>query len=233
MLRRADSLPDGRLRSMDLAQVLDELDTCVSKAAEVREASEQEQRKLEDIDVRGRDGRQRFGFAVDALGHDSSRAKDDMRAARDALTPLTAECRRLAKQYEGAMREAVTWEGRSGFQEPSPQLAQAYRACAETVEAWLVARASERSAQARLTEKERTVTDLEYQITELRSALAKHEQLIDADRGGAQARLVDLSARAERIEVELVKLATRFCEPLRVRPELAPLFQQLETDKVA
>jgi hypothetical protein len=44
---------------------------------------------------------------------------------------------------------------------------------------------------------------------------------------------VDLNARAERAEGKLVQLATRFCEPLRTRPELGSFFQQLESEAVA
>jgi serine/threonine-protein kinase len=82
-------------------------------------------------------------------------------------------------------------------------------------------------------EKERTVTDLDYQIAELRGALASQEQGIDRARDATQKRLVELNAGAERAEGQLVQLATRFCEPLRARPELSPFFQQLESEAAA
>lgn len=94
-------------------------------------------------------------------------------------------------------------------------------------------RTLERAAQAVVEEKERLVTDLDYQIAELRAALANHEQGIDRDRDATQKRLVELNAGAERAEAQLVALATTFCTPLRARPELGPLFQQLESDASA
>ncbi|MDP9001554.1 MAG: hypothetical protein M3O46_15750, partial [Myxococcota bacterium] len=111
-------------------------------------------------------------------------------------------------------------------------LADGYRKCAETVDVWIGARRAERSAQAKLEENERTVADLDYQIAELRAALASHENAIDREHGTAHKRVVELNARAERVEAELVKLATRFCEPLRARPELGPLFRRLESKAV-
>ena len=72
------------------------------------------------------------------------------------------------------------------------------------------------------------MSDLEYQIAELRAALAKHEQGIDRDRDAAQRRAVELSARQELLEPRMLELATAFCAPLRARSELGPLFQRLE-----
>ena len=43
-------------------------------------------------------------------------------------------------------------------------------------------------------------------------------------------RLAALDAQADRIELDLLDLATRFCEPLRLLPELGPLFRQLESE---
>src|SRR5579883_70055 len=63
-------------RGDDLERDLREMEALAADLAEVRRSSARAQRELEQIDVRGREGRQRFGFAVDALGLDTSRARD-------------------------------------------------------------------------------------------------------------------------------------------------------------
>ncbi len=196
-------------------------------------ASAKEQRSLEDIDTRGRDGRQRFGFAVDALGLDTSKAKDEVRVARTELERLSGDTKVALAAYVEVQRELLSWEGRSGLMEPYPQLASAHRQCASAVDAWLEVRKRERAGRALLEEKERTASDLEYQITALRNALANHERGIDRDRETTHRHAIELSAEAERMEHQLLQLATRFCEPLRSRPDLGPLFQQLESDAAA
>jgi eukaryotic-like serine/threonine-protein kinase len=205
-----------------------EMQDLVSQLSRARHSRTLGQRKLEGIDARGREGRQRFGFAVDALGLDASRARDELRAARIDFDRLAHQSRRAAASYAGALREVVTWEGRSGMEEPYTQLAEGYRRCAEAVDTWIVARRAERSAQGTLEDKDRIVTDLDYQIGELRGALASHVQAIDREHEAAHELVVELNARAEGIEAQLVSLATRFCEPLRTRPELEPLFHRLE-----
>ena len=102
---------------------------------------------LEQIEQRGRDGRQRFGFAVDALGIDASKAKDEVRAAPTNLEGVPPKKAKQAAKFMLAHREVVTWEGRSGFQEPYEELAQAYRATAAAMDVWLAART--RSAPSR------------------------------------------------------------------------------------
>ena len=64
------------------ARTLGELKRLVLEINEVRTASAKEQRALEGVDAYGRDARQRLGFAVDALGLDASKARDELRAAR-------------------------------------------------------------------------------------------------------------------------------------------------------
>jgi serine/threonine protein kinase len=210
------------------ARALDELKRLVREFGQVRAASSKEQRALEDIDARGREGRQRLGFAVDALGLDASKARDELRAARADLEGPAEAAKRAAKAYVETQRDLVTWEGRSAQREPYKQLAAAYRTCAEAVDVWLVERKRERDAQAALESRERSVSDLEYQIAELRAALAKHEQGIDRDRDAAQRRAVELNARQELLEPRVLQLATTFCAPLRARSDLGPLFQRLE-----
>ena len=214
---------------IDQKRRLSELSSLVRDFADVRDASAKEQRALEQIDTRGREGRQRFGFAVDATGLDASKAKDDLRGAKADLERIEQESRSAAEAYAEAQRELLTWEGRSGQTEPHSHLARAYRACAEAVEAWLSARKREGLAQTRAENEERTVSDLEFQIGELRAALANHERSVDRERDAAQRRVVDLDARAERIEHRLLELAAELCSPLRTRPELGELFGSLES----
>jgi serine/threonine protein kinase len=213
----------------DTERTLAELRRLVEDGDVTRTECAHQQRVLEDIDVRGREGRQRLGFAVDALGLDASKAKDEVRSALADLERWTAESARAERGYAEAQGEVLTWEGRSARTEPYRQLAQAHRACADAVDLWLEARRRERSALDAIEGKERTVKDLEYQIGQLRAALANHEEGIDRARAAAQTRLVDLNGRSERVEHRLVQLASRFCEPLRARPDLGPLFHALET----
>ena len=213
----------------DQARRLDDLKNLVREMNEVRKASADEQRAVEQIDVRGRDGRQRFGFAVDALGLDSSKAKDEARAGRAEVDRLGAEVKQALDAYREALKEQIFWEGRSAQAEPYAQLSAAYRRSADTVDAWRDARKREQGARSLLAEKDRVATDLEYQITALRSALANHEQGIDRDRDAAHKRSIELSSRTEQIESRLLRLAPRFCEPLRSRSDLGPLFRELES----
>jgi serine/threonine-protein kinase len=224
---------NGVAAAADLGRTLEALRTVQAQIAERRNEIGQEQRKLEEIDARGRDGRQRFGAAVDALGIDSSRAKEWVRAARAEEQRLEAESKRGKVAFDAALKEAMFWEGRSGMQEPYAQLAASYRRCAEVVDAWLAVKKAERAAHDVLEDKTRMVSDLDYQIGELRAALAHHEQGIDRDREATRARIVELNAEAENMEASAVQLATKFCEPLRARPEMTPLFQKLEAEAVA
>jgi len=217
-------------RGDDLERDLREMEALAADLAEVRRSSARAQRELEQIDVRGREGRQRFGFAVDALGLDTSRARDELRAARIDFDRLSHQCKRAAATYAAAVRELVAWEGRAGLEEPYPQLAASYRSCADLVDAWLDARRVERAARTALEEKERSATDLDYQIAELRGALAAHEHAIDRERRTAHDRLLELTARGEELESRLLDGAARFCEPLRARPELGALFKRLESE---
>ena len=228
MLERADgAAPKGH------DHTLGDVRKQVKELSDVRNSSAAEQRKLEEIDARGRDGRQRFGNAVEALGLDASKARDDLRGARAELEVAAKAAKIKADAFLVAQREVVSWEGRCGLAEPYTQLAEAYRACATTVDEWLVVRKRERGAQGAVEDKERMSTDLDYQIAELRAALANHEQRIDRDREATQKRLVDLNTRAELVEGQLLQLATKFCEPLRGRAELGSYFQQLESEAAA
>jgi chromosome segregation ATPase len=225
MLTRADgSAP------RELARTLADVKSQVKELSDVRNSSAAEQRKLEEIDARGREGRQRLGVAVDALGADASKARDDLRAAQAEIEKLSPDVKKAQAAFVAAHADTLSWEGRSGMAEPYAQLSEAYRKCADLQDQWLAVRKRERTAQSKLEDKERMGADIDFQIAALRTALANHEQRVDQEREASQKRLVELNARAERLEGQLLQLATRFCEPLRSRADLGPLFQQLESE---
>ncbi len=217
----------------DLEKMLDEVKKLVRSVAELRSESVAEQRKLEGLDARGREGRQRIGFAVDALGIDASKARDEARAARAEVAPFakaTAEARTLTL---AAHRDILMWEGRSAFEEPYKGLEEAYEKAAKGVARWLSARQAEKKAIERAEARDREVADLEFQIHELRAALAKLEQNVEEEKAKREKRIAELDHQTEAMQVELLAIATRFCAPLRRRPELGPLFQELEADAAA
>jgi serine/threonine-protein kinase len=213
-----------------LSPTLADVRTLVRRLAGVRSSTRTEQRALEGLDERGRDSRQRFGAAVDALGLDASKAKEEIRVSQAQVDESTAQSKRAAEHYAEASREVILWEGRSAYQEPHPALARAHRTCAEAVDLWSAARQTETDARAALSERERKGDDLSYQIGVLRAALAEDEQVIERERRFVRERLVALDAQADRIELDVLELATRLCEPLRIIPELGTLFRQLESE---
>jgi serine/threonine-protein kinase len=226
--RMQDAIGVPPYGTADLEATLVEMDALFGELAADRRSSARDQSALEEVDARGREGRMRFGVAVDALGLDASRARDELRAARIDVDRLGHQTKRAAAAYEAALHELMTWEGRSGMVEPYPQLAESHRQCAKAVDAWASGRRAERSAQAMMNEKSVLAGDLDYQIAELRSALSAHTQAVEAEHDATRERLLESNARAEEVEARLLALAARFCEPLRARPDLGPLFRRLE-----
>jgi tRNA A-37 threonylcarbamoyl transferase component Bud32 len=217
----------------EMVRLLEGIRELVARIAAARAASMEEQRALATIEEKGREGRQRFGFAVDALGLDASKAKEEVRVVVAHLAAVQERSKQAAARFLATQVEVVRWEGRSGFQEPYPDLASAYRQAAAAVDTWSGAREAERKATSLLESNERAVTDLDYQIQALRAALATHEREIEGERHGREKQMLTLGKQADELEAQLLTLATRFCEPLRARPELTPLFEQLEADVAA
>jgi serine/threonine-protein kinase len=217
----------------ELTSLLDEVNTVVRDAVGLRGESLDAQRTLEEIDLRGREKRAQLGFAVDQLGVDGSKAKEELRAARDMQKRAEDECTAARARFELAHKEVVIWEGRSGFLEPWQDLAQAYRGVADAVDEWNAYRGEERRAQEGAEVAERNANDLDFQIRELRAALAKHEQDLDDARAKCRERIESNGNKADAMETQLFELTTRFCQPLRARPELASLFKELEMEAAA
>lgn len=217
----------------ELNQILDQANELVRKVVGLRMEAYRHQEKLEGLEHRGREKRAQLGFAVDQLGVDASKAKEELRSARDVQRRMEEESKGARGKYETAHKEALFWEGRCGFMEPSADLAQAYRAIADSVDEWIALQAEARSTQELVEQVERTANDLDFQLRELRTALTDHEKQLDEERVKIEAVVSEQGAEAERLEVELMDLTARFCQPLRGRPDLAPLFKELELDVAA
>ncbi|HEY0466291.1 MAG TPA: protein kinase, partial [Polyangiaceae bacterium] len=217
-------------RPSQLNQLLAEVKDLVREISELRTQAITEQRALETSEAHGREIRQRLGHAVDALGVDASKARDESKAALAAAAALTLDMDRPAQELRRKVSEVARWEGRSAFVEPYRELATAYRQCAEIVDSWLHAKQRLAEAEARVAARRGEVEDLEFQIRELRSVLAKNEEELEREGSDRRKIISELGPRADDLEALLLERATRFCLPLRSRRELSVLFQELESD---
>ena len=217
-------------RPSALSELLSEVKQLVREISELRAKAITEQRGLESIEARGRDIRQRLGHAVDALGIDASKARDELKAALAGAAALTLDLDRPAQELKRALGEVMRWEGRSAFVEPYRELAAAYRQAADIVDGWYLAKQRLKDSEARVATRRGEVEDLEFQIRELRAALAKNEEGLEREEGDRRKVVSELGPRADELEALLLERATRFCTPLRSRRELTPLFQELESD---
>lgn len=207
--------------------LLDSLTQRVEQVRRLRSYEAAAQNRLELVEARERDGRQRFGFAMDALGVDASRARNDARLAQaEALDAAGRSCthRDALRRWQAELRTLELSDA------SSVELVAAYRAAADEAESWRVARLAEVESAARVEESSRVVADLEFQIHELRSGLERLEQASERERTQLEAELVSLGRSAEELQSELVQAASDFCTPLRSFPALATSFSTLGDD---
>ncbi len=234
-LRRADVFREMLERAYgpakapsDIATRLARVEALATRVADLKTRSVTEQAKLEDIAKRGRDGRQRLGNAVDALGADASRAREELRAAEEKLQVGRKRQESARKQFLEVHKTMTYWEGRSGFAEPYEDSMNAYRDAADVIEGWIAARKQERDAERALESYQQTVRDVEFQLMKLRESLAMHELDTEAEREAVEGLVFQLTQEVDESEEELVSLSASLVEPLRERPELTTLFRRLE-----
>ncbi|MFO0614098.1 MAG: serine/threonine-protein kinase [Polyangiaceae bacterium] len=212
----------------DLTRMLADLETKIGDVGKLRANAFEEQQKLEIIEAEGRDGRVRFGQAMDTLSIDASRLREEARGLKQALPAIGEERAGFSEKAKAAHKDMVFWEGRSGFLEPYAELSKACRDFAQIIDDWLVVRRKETDTEKSISELDAQLQDLDYQIKELRSGLETHDKDLEERTKDSMLTIADMGRKADEIEADLLHIATRFCAPLRAKPELGPLFRQLE-----
>jgi serine/threonine-protein kinase len=220
-------------RPPEIDHLFNEVKRLVREIGELRAKAVADQRTLESIEARGRETRQRFGHAVDALGVDASHARDELKAAMARSAAAQATLAEPREAMKAAMAEILRWEGRSALQEPYRELAAAYRAAADITDRWLQAKSAVQATERETAQRKTEVDDLEFQIKELRGALAAQSEGQEKEEEKYQRGVSEAGKRADELDRELLDIATRFCAPLRHRPELSDLFHELEADAAA
>lgn len=222
MLSRA--YPDGYVRP-DLMQRLENVKASLARLAEVRQRSLQEQMKIEAITHRAREAQARFGHAMDALGQDLSRARQEHMHARE----LERQYAQFVQQSKGPFAEIHARLQASPAQ-VTPEMAALYRAGLEALERALAGENEHARAMSYLQAKEREVNDLEFQINELRAQLARLSQASEEERAQVQKQLEHLGAELATVEQTLIAEASMLANALRDHGGLRDLFAELEAD---
>jgi tRNA A-37 threonylcarbamoyl transferase component Bud32/predicted nucleic acid-binding Zn-ribbon protein len=220
-------------RPAEVEHLFNEVKRLVREIGELRAKAVADQRTLEAIEARGRETRQRFGHAVDALGIDASHARDELKASMARSLAAQAALAEPREAMKERMAEILRWEGRSALQEPYRELAAAYRAAADLTDRWLAAKSVAQAAEREAAQRKTEVDDLEFQIKELRAALAAQSEGQEREEENFQRGVSEAGKRADELDRELLEMASRFCAPLRSRPELTELFHELEADAAA
>ena len=161
-------------------------------------------------------------------------ARRSARGAHRSRPPSPKSGRGAGPACSRSHKEILMWEGRSAFEEPYKGLEEALRDGGRS--GWRLARGAKKDEQKvreQAETRDREVADLEFQIHELRAALAKLEHNVEDEKTKSEKRIADLDTETEALQVELLALATRFCAPLAPPPRAGPLFQELEADAAA
>lgn len=212
----------------ELKEQLEAIRNTLRHLHELRGQGLKEQRRLETLENEARDNRARLGFAVQSLAEDLSLAREATRRAKADGQPYFEAEAAAQGTYRGAAARLEDAGGYRMLQQPDALLARSLREVAECIERWDLAQNAAEQAKRWVLAKEQEGADLEFQVKALRQQLERTEKEFDAKRRDFEEVLVHFGADAKRHEEQLIHLAGKYCEALRLRRELQPLFQRLE-----
>ncbi len=182
---------------------------------------------LSDIATRAGEGRQRIADQMGLLNADASEIRRELQPLLVAAGRHGEKAQAFPQKVIDKHREVVQWEGRSGFFEPYKELADAYRSIADLMEKWWSVRNAQLTCEQDAADKREKLVDLEAQLEALRESLRVHESNLSAEIEACEGALAQLGNEADKLEMELLDLASRFSAPLRSKPELGACFREL------
>ncbi len=199
----------------------------VGDLAELGKKAVYEHGNLTEVAKRAIDGRANIAGQMDAV---NLNAKE----VRHAVQPLTVAAARHGAKAQGfpaeakeAHREVIRWEGRSALVEPYKELADAYANMADIIQRWWAVRSAQLACESDAAAKHEELQVFDEQLEELRKGLKIHESNLLAESEATDQALAKLGYDADRLEMELLDLASRFSAPLRSKPELGAQFRAL------
>ncbi|MFO0559833.1 MAG: protein kinase [Polyangiales bacterium] len=222
MLGRA--YPDGRARP-DQIQLLERIRLSVGKMGEVRQRSLREQMKLEAIRTQAREAQARFGRAMDTLGQDLSRVREEIVRAKQVRDEYAQVLARGGAPFAQIHAKVVASPAA-----PTGELMQLYRAGLEALESLGRAMQEHQRSVAWLEAKEREAPDLQLQIDTLRTQLAKLSQAAEDESAQVQQVVGMLGSEMAQAEQGLMADAGRLADELRPDPRMRDLFAELEAN---
>jgi tRNA A-37 threonylcarbamoyl transferase component Bud32 len=222
MLGRA--YPDGRGRN-DLFQLLERVRVTVGRMGECRQRSLREQMKLESIRTQAREAQARFGRAMDTLGQDLSRVREELVRARQVRDEYAQVLARGGAPFAQIHAKVVASPAA-----PTAELAMLYRAGLDALESLGRAMQEHQRAGAWLEAKEREAPDLQLQIDTLRGQLAKLSQASEDESAQVQNIVGQLGAEMAQTEQTLMADAGRLADELRPDARMRDLFAELEAN---
>ena len=215
---------------VEIRALLDAIRATLRRVHEVRHQGLKEQRSLEVLERDARDNRARLGYAVQTLAEDLSQAREAARTASREVQPYFDADDQARQGYAEAHRRLEQRGGYTEKREPERGLAKALRDIADALDRWALAHDAAAKARRWVDAKQKEVEDLEFQVRALRTNLERTETEHEAHKGRSEKVLIEGGAAAQAGEKELIELAGRFCDKLRSRTELEPLFHKLEQE---
>ena len=213
----------GAVAPPDALATLRVMKVCANELASLRERGATEQKSLDQMHRDWKEGRIQQGKAMDELTIHVSKLREEARVLRTGVVPLSKNTKSFLPRIREAHKKIRFWEGRSGFQEPYRELAEAYRDLADLVDLWHDARHAELEVEAAAVEKEKQAAEIDQQIRELRHNLVVADRSMEEVKAKHQAAIIEVGQRADMLELELMRHCGRLCNPLRGRADFAPL----------